>query len=89
MHNIRKLTFSVPLPDFKQNWMTLLGKKIIFPRNSTSVFLKLYKTSENAPSLNYVSDKNLLSPFPPSLFKALETSKTYRQVWLDSYNEEK
>ena len=44
---------------------------------------------KNAPSLNYVSSKHLISPCKTSLFKALDPSNPDGQVWLDSYNEEK
>ena len=46
-------------------------------------------TSKNSPSLNYISSKHLLSPYPPSLFKDLYHSKSDCQVWIDLYNEEK
>ena len=36
-----------------------------------------------------MSAKNILSPCTPSLFKALDPSNTYFQVWMDSYNEDK
>ena len=84
-----KIYFTFPLSDFKQNWITLVGNNIIFPGNSTvRYFLKISTTSNNAPSLNYVYDKNILSPFPPYLFKSLDPSNTDRQIWLDSYNKE-
>ena len=53
-----------------------------------SSFLKA-STSNNAPSANFISAKNLLSPCPPSLKTALHPSNPDKQVWLDSYNEEK
>ena len=85
-----KIDLSVSFQHFKQNWTTLLGKDIIFPGHFTSrLLLRLSTTSENAPSLNYISGKNLLSSLPPSLFKVLNPSNLDRQVWLDSYHEEK
>ena len=37
----RKVDFSVPFPDFKQHWTTLLGDNILFSGHSTvSSFLK-------------------------------------------------
>ena len=86
----RKVDFSVPLPDFKQHWTALLGDDRLFPGHSTvSSFLKSATSEKNDPSLNYVSAKHLLSPCPPSLCKALDTSNPDQQVWMDSYNEEK
>jgi hypothetical protein len=46
-------------------------------------------TSNNAPSANFVSAKNLLHPCPPSLLKALHPSNPDRDIWLKSYDEEK
>ena len=50
--------------------------------------LKSATTSKNAPSLNYVSDKKLLSPCSPYLFKYPNHYNPDRQVWLDSYKNE-
>ena len=77
----RKVDFSVPLPDFKQHWTTLLGDKRLFPSHSTVRFSLKYATSDkNDPSLNYVSSKHLLSSCPPYLCKALDTSNPDQQV---------
>ena len=68
----RKVDFSVPLPDFKQHWTTLLGDDRLFPSHSTvSYFFKSSTSVKKKTSLNYVSAKHLLSPCPPSLYKAL------------------
>ena len=84
-----KVEKSVPLPNFKQTWTTLVGDDIIIPGHSTvSSFLRP-SSSNNAPSANFVSAKNLVSPCPPSLKQALHPSNPDRHVWLDSYNEEK
>ena len=84
-----KIDWSVPLPNFKQSWTTLMGDDILFPGHKTvSSFLRS-NTLNNAPSANFVSAKNLLAPCPPSLVKAIHPSNPDRQVWLDSYAEEK
>ena len=89
-YKARKIYFTVPLPDFKQHWTTLFRDDILFPGHSTVIsFLKSATISKNAPPLNYVSAKHLISPCPPSLFKYLDKSNPYRQVWLDLYKEEK
>ena len=86
----RKIDFSVPPPYFKQHRTTLLVDERFFPGHSKfSSFLKSATSCKNAPSLNYVSVKHLLSPFPPSICKALDSSNPDRQVWLYSYNEYK
>jgi hypothetical protein len=84
-----KVDFTVPLPSFRQNWSSLVGDNVILPGHSTvSSFLRP-NTTNNAPSANLVSAKNLLQPCPPSLLKALHPSNPDRDVWLKSYNEEK
>jgi hypothetical protein len=84
-----KIDFTVPLPDFKQSWTTLVGENILIPGHTTvSSFLRP-NSSNNAPSANLVSAKNLLNPCPPSLLKALHPSNPDRDTWLKSYNEEK
>ena len=86
----RKVDFSVPLPDFKQHWNNLLVDDRLFSGHSTvSYFLRSATSEKNTPSLNYVSTKHLLSPCPPSLCKSLDSSNPDRQVWMDSYKEEK
>ena len=66
-----------------------MGEDVLIHGHSTvSTFLRP-STSNNAPSANFVSAKNLLSPCPPSLKTALHLSNPNKQVWLDSYNEEK
>jgi hypothetical protein len=85
----RKIDWSEDLPDFQQHWATLVGDNILLPgHGSISSFLKP-NSSNNAPSANFVSAKNLLNPCPLSLVKALHPSNPDRQVWLDSYMEEK
>jgi hypothetical protein len=84
-----KVDFAVPLPDFRQQWSSLVGDNIVIPGHSTvSSFLRP-NSSNNQPSANFVSAKNLLNPCPPSLLKALHPSNPDRDVWLQSYDEEK
>ena len=84
----RKADWSTPLPSFKQQWPNLLGKDILIPGHSTVHNFLKPSSSNNAPSANFVSAKNLLSLCPPSLKIALHPSNPDRQVWLDSYKEE-
>ena len=75
-----KIDWTVHLSDFIQQWTTLMGENVIFPGHTqVSSFLRP-STSNNAPSANHVSAKNLLSPCPPSLFKALHPLNPDRQV---------
>jgi hypothetical protein len=85
----RKIDWFENLPDFPQHWATLVGDDILLPGHGTiSSFLKP-NSSNNAPSANFVSAKNLLNPCPPSLVKALHPTNPDRHVWLESYIEEK
>ena len=84
-----KVDFTIPLPNFQQNWPTLVGENILIPGHSTVSSFHRPNSSNNAPSANFVSAKNLLNPCPPSLQKALHPSNPDREVWLKSYLEEK
>ncbi|KAL7459292.1 hypothetical protein ACHAWC_010958 [Mediolabrus comicus] len=84
----KRIEWTVPLPDLRQNWPTLLGDDTIIPgHGQISSFLQP-NSSNNAPSANFVSAKNLLSPCPPSLKQALHPNNPDREVWLKSYQEE-
>ena len=84
-----RVDFVVPLPNLRQTWSSLVGDNILIPGHSTvSSFLRP-NSANNAPSANFVSAKNLLNPCPPSLLKALHPSNPDRDVWLNSYTEEK
>jgi hypothetical protein len=79
-----KIDFTVPLPNFCQDWSSLVADNILLPNHSTvSSFLRP-NSSNNAPSAKFVSAKNLLQPCPPSLLKALHPSNPDRDVWLKS-----
>ena len=65
-----------------------MGEDTLLPGHSVvSTFLRP-KTSDQ-PSAKNVSAKNLLLPCPTSLQQALHPSNPDRQVWLDSYRDEK
>jgi len=85
----QKVDWQLPLPNFKQNWTNLIGKDVLIPGHSTVSSFLPSSTSNNAPSANFVSAKILLGQCPPSLLQALHPSNPDKQVWLDSYNEEK
>ena len=86
---VLKIVLKVPLRDFKQHWTTLIGDNIIIPGHTTvSLFLRP-STSNNASSARHVLAKNLLSPCPPSLLKVIHPSNPDREIWLNSYAEEK
>ena len=84
----KRIEWSVPLPDLRQNWPTLVGDDTLIPgHGQISSFLKP-NSSNNAPSAKFVSAKNLLSPCPPSLQQALHPTNPDRHIWLESYREE-
>eukprot|EP00804_Cyclotella_cryptica_P022088 CCRYP_011573-RA/>CCRYP_011573-RA protein AED:0.27 eAED:0.27 QI:0/-1/0/1/-1/1/1/0/654 len=84
-----KLEWSEPLTDLPQHWTTLCADNVLLPgHNSISSFLRP-NSSNNAPSAQFVTAKNLLHPCPPALAKALHPSNPDRDTWLQSYNEEK
>ena len=84
----KRVEWSVPLPDLRRNWTALVGDDTLIPgHGAVSSFLRP-NSSNNVPSANFVSAKNLLSPCPPSLQKALHPSNPDRHVWLASYQEE-
>ena len=82
--------FTIPLLDFKKELDGTSWQRYYFSWTLISqLFLKYSTTSNNDPSLNYLSAKNILPPCPPSLLKALDPSDPDHQMWLDSYNKEK
>ena len=85
----QKVEWQLPLPNFKQNWTNLVGDDVLIPGHSTGSSFLTSSTSNNALSANFVSAKNLLGQYPPSLLQALHPSNPDKQVWLDSYHEEK
>lgn len=85
----QKVDWFESLPNFTQHWTTLIAEDVILPSHGViSSFLKP-NSSNNAPSANLVSTKNLLHPCPLSLVKALHPSNLDCHVWLESYHKEK
>jgi len=75
-----KVDWSVLLPQFKQNWTNLVREDIIIPGHSTVSSFLQPTTSNNAPSANFVSAKNLLGQCLPSLLQALHPTNKDKQV---------
>ena len=84
-----KIYWSIPLPKFKQNWTTLVDEDIIIPRYSIISFFVCPSIFSNAQFANFVSAKNQLGPYPPSLKQALHPSNPEHHIWINSYNEGK
>lgn len=86
--NSKQPLWSVPLPDFTRQWYSMVAENVIIPRHTTvSTFLRP-NSSNNAPSSNHISAKNILNPCPLSLSKALHPSNPDHDIWLASYKEE-
>jgi hypothetical protein len=73
----RKVDWFENLPDFPQHWATLVGDDVLLPDHGTISIISFLKpnSSNNAPSANFVSAKNLLNPCPPSLVNRGCTAK--------------
>jgi len=62
----QKVEWQVPLPNFKQNWTNLVGEDVLIPGHSTVSSFLPSSTSNNTPSTDFVSAKNLFDQCPPS-----------------------
>ena len=62
-----KIDWLVPLPQSKQNWTNLVGEDIIILGHF--IISSFLKPSNNAPSANFVSVKNLLGQCPHPFYK--------------------
>ncbi len=90
--NKRKEDWSVPLPNLLTTWMDLCVEGVLLPSHISHTFL----CSPTSPQLltfdpvaSFVSALNLHKEYPPTLLKALADSHPDREVWLQSYEEEK
>ena len=83
----KKEISGVDIPNFLSEWPLLLENDVLLPLWVTSSFLRAPSTPLGSAS--HVSAKTLQCPLPPSLLKALAASSPDRQVWRDSYDEEK
>jgi hypothetical protein len=90
--------WGVNLPHLLFNWADLCTEGILLPGHVACSFIcmtdSLSSTFSNPPSTfdpvaNIVSAVNLHCDCPPSLLQALATSHPYREIWLQSYYEEK
>ena len=90
--------WGVNLPHLPFNWVALCTEGILLPGHVAHSFIRMMdsssSTSSNPPSTfdpvaNIVSAVNLHCDCPPSLLQALATSHPYREIWLQSYYEEK
>ena len=87
--NKKREDWSVPLPDLPSTWHQLCTDGILLPGHTASTFLRTASSSTFDPVASFVSAINLVRDCPRSLLTALSESYPDREVWLQSYREEK
>ena len=99
--HVKKKTkdWGVDLPNLPYNWVDLCTEGILVPGHVAHLFIRspsvpvLSESSSPCttfdPVANIVSAINLHRDCPPSLLQALATTHPDREVWLQSYYEEK
>jgi hypothetical protein len=90
--NIRKEEWGVNLPNFPTNWVDLCIEGILVPGHVSNSFLRPSPSPQQStfdPVASFVSAVNLYRECPPTLLQALADSHPDREIWLDSYREEK
>jgi hypothetical protein len=87
--NSKQEEWGVPLPDLSTTWTQLCVEGILQPGHQASSFLRSAVAKTFDPVANIVSAVNLHRDCPSSLMQALADSNPDREVWLQSYYEEK
>ena len=90
--NKRKEDWSVPLPNLVTSWVDMCVEGILLPGHVSHTFIRTSVTTTPAtfdPVASFVSALNLHRDCPPTLLRALADSHPDREVWLESYREEK
>jgi hypothetical protein len=90
--NKRKEDWGVDLPNLPINWVDLCVEGIIVPGHVSHSFLR--PPVSPSPStydqvMSFVSAVNLHNDCPPTFIRALADTHPDRQIWLQSYYEEK
>jgi hypothetical protein len=84
--------WGVPLPNLASNWVDLCVEGILLPGHVSHLFLRSQSSSTPTtfdPVASFVSAVNLHCDCPPSFLKALANSLPDREIWLNSFFEEK
>jgi hypothetical protein len=82
----------VNLPNLPTNWVDLCIQGILVPGHISGSFLRPTPSPQQStfdPVASFVSAVNLHRECPPTLLQALADSHPDREIWLDSYREEK
>jgi hypothetical protein len=95
--NKRKEDWSVPLPNLHSTWVELCVKGLLLPGHISHTFIRSqsmpHPSSDSLsnfdPVASIISALNLHQDCPPTLLKALAASHPDRDIWLESYREEK
>ena len=90
--NKQQEDWGIPLPIFPSTWVDLCIKGILIPGHVSHTFL--WSPSYSMPTTfdpvaSVVSAINLHRDCPPSLLKALADTHPDREIWLESFFEEK
>jgi hypothetical protein len=90
--NKRKEDWSIPLTNFPTTWMDLCIEGVLLPSHISHTFLcspTSPQLSTFDPVASFVSALHLHKECPPTLLKAVANSHIDREVWLQSYKEQK
>ena len=90
--NKRKEDWSVPLPNLLSSWVDMCVEGVLLPGHVSHTFIQTPATTMPSmfdPVASFVSALNLHCDCPPTLLKALADLHPDREIWLESYCEEK
>ncbi len=90
--NKRKEEWGVNLPNLPTTWVDLCAEDILVPGHVSQSFLCPSHSPNQStfdPVASFVSAVNLHRECPPTLLKAHADSHPDRDIWLESYREEK
>jgi hypothetical protein len=90
--NKRKEEWGVPLPNLPYTWVDLCVEGVLLPGHVSHTFLRTSASPSSStfdPVASFVSAVNLHRDCPPSLLKALADTHPNREIWLESFFEEK
>ena len=90
--NKRKEEWGVNLPNLPTTWVDLCVEGTLVPGHVSHSFLRPTNSPNQStfdPVASFVSAVNLHRECPPTLLKALADSHPDREIWLESYREEK
>jgi hypothetical protein len=90
--NKRKEDWGVDLPNLLIKWVDMCVEGILIPGHVSHTFLRSPTSPQQStfdPMASFVRAVNLHKDCPPTLLKALANTHPDREVWMQSYFEEK